>query len=182
MARPTVARESPGVTRLWLLRHAKSSWDDPGLPDRLRPLARRGRKATATLARHLESIPIAPELVLCSPAVRAAQTWDGVRAGLPAETPVELDDSIYAASAEGLFERLRRVPEGIESVLVIGHNPGLEDLTHRLIGAGDPGLRDRLASKFPTGALASLQLPGGWQDLQWGDATLDGYVVPRDLP
>lgn len=169
------------MKRLWLLRHAKSSWDDPGLPDRLRPLARRGRKATAKLARHLESSHIAPELVLCSPVVRATQTWDGVRAGLPPGTRMVLDHSIYAASADELLARLGRVPDDIGSVLVIGHNPGLEDLAHELIGAGDPGMRDRLATKFPTGALASLQLPGAWQDLQWGRATLDGYVMPRDL-
>lgn len=181
MTGPALAREGAGVTRLWLLRHAKSSWHDPGLPDRLRPLTQRGRKATAKLARHMESSRIEPELVLCSPAVRATQTWEGVRTGLPPGTRMVLDEAIYAAAADALFERVRRLPEEIESVLVIGHNPGLGDLAHELIGGGDPSLRERLATKFPTGALAGLQLPGAWQDLQWGHAMLDGYVVPRDL-
>lgn len=169
------------MKRLWLLRHAKSSWDEPGLPDRLRPLAPRGRKTTKKLARYFEANPIAPQLVLCSPAVRATETWEGVKRGLPAETRVNLDDALYGADADDLLERLRELPAEIDSVLVIGHNPGLGDLAQQLAGAGDPGARDRLAAKFPTGALARLGVSTEWHDLRWGEATLDIYVVPRDL-
>jgi phosphohistidine phosphatase len=164
-----------------VLRHAKSSWDDPDLPDRLRPLTRRGRKAVTALARHMRASGIAPDLVLCSPAVRAVQTWEGVASGLPAGTEVEVDDELYAASAGDLLGRLRRLAADVDSVLVIGHNPGLEDLTLGLVGHGDPALRRRLEAKFPTGALATLDAPGAWHDLRWGSSTLVAYVLPREL-
>lgn len=169
------------VRRLYVLRHAKSSWDDPDLPDRLRPLARRGRRAVTALARHMRASGIAPDLVLCSPAVRAVQTWEGVASGLPAGTAVHVDDQLYGASAGGLLRRLRGLPPDIDSVLVVGHNPGLEDLTLGLVGHGDPALRRRLETKFPTGALATLDAPGPWHDLRWGTSTLVAYVLPRDL-
>jgi phosphohistidine phosphatase len=169
------------VRRLYLLRHAKSSWDDPDLPDHLRPLARRGRTAVAALVRHMRATGIAPALVLCSPALRARQTWEGVAPGLPAETAVEVDDALYGAGAEDLLRRLRRISADLESVLVVGHNPGLEDLALGLVGHGDPASRRRLETKFPTGALATLDAPGTWHDLGWGTATLIAYAVPREL-
>jgi phosphohistidine phosphatase len=169
------------VRRLYVLRHAKSSWDDPDLPDRLRPLARRGRTAVTALARHMRAAGIAPALVLCSPATRAVQTWEGVASGLPAGTATEVDEALYGANAHGLLERLRRLPPDIDSVLVVGHNPGLEDLTLALVGDGDPALRRRLETKFPTGALATLDAPGAWRDLGWRTATLVAYVLPREL-
>lgn len=167
--------------RLYLLRHAKSSWDDPDQADLRRPLAPRGRKATKALERHVRAMNLAPDLVLCSPAARAVQTWDGVAPGLPPGTPVELDEAVYNAGAGDLLGRLRRLSHEIDSVLVLGHNPGLEDLALGLVGAGDPRLRMRLETKFPTGALASLEVAARWPDLRWGTATLVDYVVPRDL-
>jgi phosphohistidine phosphatase len=169
------------VTRLYVLRHAKSSWNDTDLPDRLRPLAPRGRKTVAALARHVRATGIAPDLVLCSPAVRARQTWEGIASGLPAGTAVEVDDALYGASAADLLRRLRRLPPDVDSVLVVGHNPGLEDLTLGLIAHGDPALRGRLEAKFPTGALATVDAPGVWHDLGWGTSTLVAYVLPREL-
>jgi phosphohistidine phosphatase len=169
------------VKRLWLLRHAKSSWDEPDLPDRLRPLAHRGVRAAKTMARHLRAAAVAPDLVLCSPARRAVQTWEGVAPGVPPDTAVEIDEVIYNAEGDGLLGRLRHVPSGIGSVLVVGHNPGLEDLAVDLVGSGDPALRERLVTKFPTGALATLEVPGEWHDLAWGAASLLAFVVPREL-
>jgi phosphohistidine phosphatase len=169
------------VGHLYALRHAKSSWDDPGLPDRQRPLARRGRTAVAALARHVRETGITPGLVLCSPAARARQTWEGVASGLPAGTPVDVDDALYGAGADDLLRRLRDLPSELESVLIVGHNPGLADLTVGLVGHGDGALRRRLETKFPTGALATLDVPGAWHDLAWGTSTLVAYVVPREL-
>jgi phosphohistidine phosphatase len=123
----------------------------------------------------------APDLVLCSPARRAVQTWEGVAPGIPRGTPVEVDESIYHADGDELLARLQDVPSRIESVLLVGHNPGLQDLAVDLVGSGDAGLRERLVAKFPTGALATLAAPGDWRDLTWGAATLVGFVVPREL-
>lgn len=169
------------MRRLWLLRHAKSSWDDAGLPDRLRPLAPRGVRAAGAVARHLRTTAVAPDLVLCSPARRAVQTWEGVAPGVPAGTPVVIDEAIYHAGGDELLDRLQHVPSQTGSVLVVGHNPGLQDLAVALAGAGDPPLRERLATKFPTGGLATLDVPSDWHDMVRGAATLAAYVVPREL-
>ena len=169
------------MRRLWLLRHAKSSWHDPGLPDRLRPLAPRGARAVEVLARHLRTTGVAPGLVLCSPAVRAVQTWEGVAPGLPPDSPLEIDESLYQADAGDLLRRLRQVPLPVASVLLVGHNPALEELAAGLAGAGSASLRERLGTKFPTGALATLDVPGSWREIGWGVGTLVAFVVPRDL-
>lgn len=164
-----------------MLRHAKSSWDDPDLPDRLRPLAPRGVRAAGAMARHLRAAAVAPDLVLCSPARRAVQTWEGVAPGVPPDTAVEVDEAIYHADADELFARLRDVRSRIRSVLLVGHNPGLQDLAVDLVGSGDVGLRERLLTKFPTGALATIDVPGDWHDLTWGAASVLALVVPREL-
>ena len=164
-----------------MLRHAKSSWDEPGLPDRLRPLAPRGLRAAGAMARHLRAAAVAPDLVVCSPARRAVQTWESVASGVPPDTAAEIDEAIYDADADELLARLRDVRSGIRSVLLVGHNPGLQDLAVDLVGSGDVGLRERLLTKFPTGALATLEVPGDWHDLTWGAASLLAFVVPREL-
>jgi phosphohistidine phosphatase len=169
------------VTRLVLLRHAKSSWDTPGLEDHERPLARRGSRAVAALRRHVAAGAVAPDLVLCSTARRAVETWEGIASAFPSDIQVEFTAGLYGATAEELLGRLRQVPEGIECVLVVGHNPGLEDLATGLVGRGDDERRRRLETKFPTGALATLVVPVPWAELGWGDAELVDYVVPRDL-
>jgi phosphohistidine phosphatase len=166
--------------RLHLLRHAKSSWDEPGLADRERPLAPRGRKAAKRMARYLEDAGVRPDLVLCSSSVRTRQTLERVVQGLPDGTPVELEDGLYAASASALIERLRQVPAATETVLVIAHNPGLQDLARLLAGPGSAVAR--LDEKFPTGALATLVHDGAWTELRAGACELVELVFPRELP
>ena len=167
------------VPTLYLLRHAKSSWDDPSLDDHDRPLSPRGRNAVKRVRRHLEEAEILPQLVLCSPATRTRETLAGIEPALGDETEITFDGALYGASAELLLRRLGRVPDEVESVLVIGHNPGLEDLATMLAGGGER--LPELQQKFPTGALATLAVPGGWRELRPGAAELVGYVVPREL-
>ena len=162
---------------LYLLRHGKSSWDDPGLPDRERPLAPRGVRDAKRIATHLLRLEIAPGLVLCSPALRARQTLEPIEATVP-EAPVEVDERLYGASSETLLERVRAVPDEVPSVLLIGHNPGLQDLALLLAARGDE--LERLEAKFPTAALATLSLER-WSSLGAGDAELGAYVVPKQL-
>jgi phosphohistidine phosphatase len=161
---------------LYLLRHAKSRWDDPGRPDRERPLASRGERDANRVAKHLRRVVVAPELVLCSSAVRARETLALVLPALGAAA-VQVEDELYGAPGEALLERLRAVPEEMGSVLLIGHNPGLQDLALTLVSRG--AHRERLAAKFPTAALATLALPS-WR-LRPGDAELVDYVVPKQL-
>lgn len=166
---------------LYLLRHAKSSWADPSLADHERPLAPRGKKATRALARYLADNGVRPALVLCSTAARARRTLDGVVASLGDDVDVWEEEDLYGAGSGELLQFLRRLPPTVPSVMVIAHNPGLEDLAMDLIGGGDEAALARLHEKFPTGALATLTIPGDWRTLERGQATLTAYVIPKDL-
>jgi phosphohistidine phosphatase len=163
------------VKRLFLLRHAKSSWDEEGLADRDRPLAPRGRKAAKVMAHHLEEEKISPALVLCSPARRTRETLEAVRAN----GEVRIEDELYGASGAELLGRLREVPDEVESVMLIGHNPGIEDLALGL-AAGGARLED-MKRKFPTAALATLKVPDNWKELAPGSAELVAFVTPKGL-
>ena len=163
------------MKRLFLLRHAKSSWDDADLADRDRPLAPRGRRASKVMARHLRDEEISPSLVLCSSARRTRETLEAV--GPSGE--VRIEDELYGASEGELLERLRRVPEEIESVMLIGHNPAIQELALGLASGGDR-LED-VERKFPTGALATLTVPGAWGQLGPGSAELVAFVKPKEL-
>jgi phosphohistidine phosphatase len=154
------------VSRLYLLRHAKSSWKDGSLDDHDRPLAGRGRKASKAIGRYLRDHDIEPELVLCSSAKRARQTLE--RLG-PAGVDAHIEPELYGAGAHELLERLHAVPEAVASVMLIGHNPGMQQLAYMLAGLDD---------KFPTAALATFECDG-WPTLE--RAELVDYVRPREL-
>ena len=166
---------------LYLLRHAKSSWADGTLADHERPLARRGEEATRALAGYVADAGIAPAVVLCSTAVRARQTLAGVSSWGGENVDVLYEEALYGATGDELLARLRRVPPATPTAMVVAHNPGLEDLTLSLVGAGDEDALASLHAKFPTGALATLLVPCPWQQLAPGQATLAAFVVPRDL-
>jgi phosphohistidine phosphatase len=167
--------------RLLLLRHTKSSWDDPAPADHDRPLAARGRRAAKAIRQHVQDAGIAPQLVLCSSAVRAVQTWEAVRDGIDGDPEVEISDDLYEAGADDLLDRLRGVPETVESVLMVGHNPSMEELAGELSGPGDPEALTAMTLKYPTGGLATLSFDRPWAELAPGAAHLDSFVVPRDL-
>jgi len=165
--------------RLYLLRHAKSSWKRAELADHDRPLAGRGRRAAKVIARHMRGHAIAPELVLCSTARRARETLERIEPALGTAV-VQHEPELYGASADALLERLRDVPDRFDSVMLIGHNPGIEQLGRGL--ARPSPERRQLEAKFPTAALAALAFPGeSWRDLEWGGAELVDFVCPRDL-
>lgn len=168
------------MKRLHLLRHAKSSWADPGQRDRERPLAPRGRRAARRLGSRLRDLGVRPDLVLCSPAKRAVQTLELIRPGLDSRVQVVIEEALYGAGAPELLERVRRLPESVGSALVVGHNPELQEVVVLLAAAG--AARERARYRFPTAALATLVLRrGGWSDLGPERADLVSYVVPREL-
>jgi phosphohistidine phosphatase len=158
---------------LLLLRHAKSSWDDPSLADEDRPLAPRGRKAAKRIKAHVrrEQIPVA--LVLCSSAKRARETLDLVAP--PGEILIEHE--LYRATAAELLERLRRLPDEVDAVMLIGHQPAISDLAVGLVGRGSE-VADR---KFPTAGLATLTFTGLWRTLAPRRARLASFVTPGEL-
>lgn len=164
--------------RLFLLRHAKSSWDDPALADHDRPLGPRGQRAGELLAAHVRRAGIAPDLVLCSTAVRTRQTLALLNLG---EGPVvRYERGLYAASAQALLERLRAVGDDHVAVMLVGHSSGIEDLALLLARRG-PRLAE-MREKFPTGGLATLGFSGRWRKLDRRVAVLADYVIPRELP
>jgi phosphohistidine phosphatase len=167
------------IKRMYLLRRAKSSWKHPELSDHERPLAGRGRRAATAIARHLREHEIAPELVLCSTARRALETFERIEPAL-ATAAVRYERELYTATADTLLERLHDVPDEITSVLLIGHNPSIEQLALELVRPSPE--RRELETKFPTAALATLEFLGpSWRDIDRGGATLVNVVRPRDL-
>jgi phosphohistidine phosphatase len=128
----------------------------------------------------MDELGLEPELVLCSSAARTRETLELLRPALGDASTVRFEDALYAASAETLLERLRAVPADVSSVLLIGHNPGMQDLALLLAASGAD--LERLAAKFPTAALATLSIAtASWQQLSRGDAELTAYVVPKEL-
>jgi phosphohistidine phosphatase len=168
------------MRELHLLRHAKSSWKDSGLADHDRPLSRRGRQSAEMLAGHLRKVKLAPDLVLCSSALRTRQTLDPIIAAIRPPRVV-IERGLYEAGRPQLLARLREVEEGTACVLLIGHNPALQDLALALAETGAGDLLAHLREKFPTGALASYRLERTWRELAPHAGTLLAYVTPRDL-
>jgi len=164
---------------LWILRHAKSSWDDPGLDDHDRPLAPRGQKALRKIRNHLATAEHPPELVLCSTARRAVDTFDGVRHALPSSTLVEIEAELYLADVSSMIVRLRGIDAEVGSAMIVGHNPGLHDLALNLASTGDPEQLRRLRAKFPTGAVATIRFEGDWRSLGSEPGRLEDYFTPR---
>ena len=168
--------------QLFILRHAKSSWDDPGLNDHDRPLAPRGRRAVKVLHEYVRTHRIEPALVLCSTSRRTRETLEGVAP--TGRAVVEAD--LYTATAGGLLDRIRQLPEDTPSAMVIGHNPGMQMLVLRLAASSQGPLDEdcdlaTVQRKFPTGALATITFECEWRDLAAGSGRLTGLVRPKDL-
>jgi phosphohistidine phosphatase len=167
---------------LLLLRHAKSSWDDSSVRDHDRPLAPRGDRAARLVAEHLRSEGLRPALVLCSSARRTRDTLELLGPAIDPDADVRIEPDLYGADAGEILDLIRTVDEAVPSVLVIGHNPGLEDLASDLAGDGEEAALDELRTKFPTAALARFDLGRStWADLGAGAAYLTSLVLPRDL-
>ena len=165
---------------MMLLRHAKSSWSDPALADVDRPLSPRGERASRRIAKYIRRKKLRPALVLCSPSRRTRQTLETIEPALGRRYAVELVPQLYAASELELLELLQALPDSVASVMIVGHNPGLQDLALALAARGAD--LPELEAKFPTGALATLVAQSdSWSALRPGVAELVDYVVPREL-
>lgn len=168
---------------LGLFRHAKSDWHDARARDFDRPLNTRGRKGAAVMGRHIRKYGQKWDRILASPAVRSAETIDIAGKDGGRDFPVNWDRRIYLASSATLIDLLREVDDTANAVLMVGHNPGLEDVIFDLVPANpsDP-LRQIVERKFPTAAFAVLEIPtDSWADIQEGTARLIHLTCPRDL-
>jgi phosphohistidine phosphatase len=165
---------------LHLLRHAKSSWKED-VEDRERGLNRRGREAARRVGQHLPAAVGALDLVLCSSARRTRETMELVLADYRVEPRSMIEDELYAASADKLMDRLRRLPEAEVAVLLIGHNPGLHELAITLADTNSPRFRALSSGKFPTAARATFRVRDSWSGLDRSRHEFVDYVTPESL-
>ena len=170
------------MLNLMLLRHAKSSWAVAGQKDFDRPLNGRGQHAATAMGRYMASKEAMPQLVLCSPARRARETWNLLAGELKAVPEILIVPEIYDfGDGKVLIECLRDRAGSAQSVLLVGHNPAIGVLAQNLAGKGNNKLRERLRLKYPTAALAVISFDlDNWQSLAAGLGTLLRFVTPKD--
>lgn len=167
---------------LTLLRHAKSGWDDKVTRDVDRPLNGKGKRAAATVGRHWRSLGLEFDHVIASPAVRVQETIAELVTGYGEDIAPAEDRRIYLASAVTLLDVIHELPENASRVLMVGHNPGLEDLVLMLVpDKATDGLRDTVEEKFPTASTAEMTFDGAWADIVQNSARLTRFIRPRDL-
>ena len=161
--------------RLILLRHAKSDYPE-NVPDHDRPLAKRGRRDAPLVGDWLRESGYIPDVVVCSTAARAVQTWQRVASSLGASPPVRYERRVYLASVLGLLMLVREFAADAGAVAGVGHNPGIAELA-----AGLAGQEDHTALRFPTAAVAVLDLPSSWASAETGTATLLALATPATM-
>ena len=170
------------MKRLTILRHAKSSWDDPALDDFGRRLNERGWKAARRLGRELEDRGVHFDLVVASTAARVRETIDGFTEKLKLNVEIRHEPRMYGASEATLLEIVRELPESAHAPLLVGHNPGLERLVVGLTHGDPKGLRDRVAEKFPTAAMAQIELPAQrWAEVEPANGEIAELIFPSEL-
>ncbi|WP_321395679.1 histidine phosphatase family protein [Emcibacter sp.] len=170
------------MKRLLLLRHAKSSHDDPGLSDIERPLNTRGVMAAHMMGRYLQEQDLVPDYILCSPAVRTRQTLKNLKQHLDQKVPVCYPDGLYLAQPSMVLDMIRGVDNKYDTLLLIGHNPTINLLAHDLNDGKNREDHRRLIEKYPTGALSVLNFKlDSWQDMDRKTARLERFICPKDL-
>jgi phosphohistidine phosphatase len=166
---------------LTLLRHAKSGWDDPVIRDFDRPLNPRGRRAALRVGAEMKAQRLAFDLVIASPARRVTETLSEIAGGYGA-IEAHYDQRLYLASAATLLDVVRRAPDEAGRLLLVGHNPGMEELALRLTRRDGDSLRREVEIKYPTGTVAEIELPvEQWRDVEEGTGRVVRFIRPRDL-
>jgi phosphohistidine phosphatase len=170
------------MTILTVLRHAKSSWGEAGLDDFDRPLNERGRKAARRIGRELRHRHVRFDRVIASPAVRVRETLEELAKGYDADLDVRFDERIYAADVGTLIDIVQSVPDSVHAPLLVGHNPGLQQLVLSLTREDSGDLRGRVAAKYPTAAVAVVTLPAPrWEEVVPGSGEIRELILPREL-
>jgi phosphohistidine phosphatase len=164
--------------RLVLLRHAKSDYP-VGVGDHDRPLAARGRREAELAGAWLDGNVSAVDLVLVSSAMRTQQTWEIASAELTYQPLWRTEPRIYEASVNELLRVVSEVDDSVETLLLVGHNPGTEDCASWLVGRSRDDALERLEMKFPTSAIAILETDSPWSEFDRGCAELVSFVIPR---
>jgi phosphohistidine phosphatase len=169
------------MRRLLLFRHAKSS-RPPGTEDHDRPLAERGRRASKEMGRFMAGQGLRPDLVLVSTSRRTQETWARAAPVLAGNIPAVAEGRLYEATPETLLAIVRQTASDVRALMLVGHNPGLEDFARRLIGEGEKAALSRLREKFPTAALAAIDFElDAWADLSWASGRLERFDTPKSV-
>jgi phosphohistidine phosphatase len=170
------------MRRLMLLRHAKSDRSSPGAVDRDRSLEPRGKETAPRIGAYMARHGLVPEMTICSTARRTRDTWTLVAAAFTKPPAVTFEDRIYDATANAILDVVHETGDDVHCLLIVGHNPGLQDLAGLLIAAGDVEARERLHEKFPTAGLAVIDFAyDDWEKLHRRTGRLDRFVTPRSL-
>lgn len=167
---------------LLLLRHAKSAWPD-GVDDHDRPLAERGRRDAPRMGAYMAEVGLEPDFALVSSARRTQETWALVAPALGKACPSQTVASIYEAEPAAILAAIHAAPQESGTLLVIGHNPGFEDLAALLAPEGEADTVARLRTKYPTAGLAVIRFDSKrWADIAPGAGRLAAFVAPKTLP
>lgn len=168
--------------RLMLLRHAKSDWSEPGTPDHDRPLNRRGQEAATKIGAYMARHKLVPDRVMCSTALRARETWEEVATGFKDHPLTVYEDRLYNAKSATILGLVQDTKERVHSLLLVGHNPGLQELASLLIASGDLAHRERLREKLPTAGLVVIDFAvEAWPKVHSRAGRLERFVAPRWL-
>ncbi len=165
------------MTRLYLLRHAKARWAEPGDRDFDRALKKSGRRDAEAIAQVMIANGYLPTQTLCSTAARTRETWEMVAPALPAAS-IDYVDALYDADSAGYLDIVRK-RAGSDAVMVVGHNPMIEDLAIALAGSGDA--QEELADGFPTCGLAVIEFDTALADIEPGVGRLLAFLTPRGI-
>lgn len=170
------------MKKLSVLRHAKSSWNEKDLGDFNRPLNDRGWKDARRIGREMKRRRMQFDLVVASPAARVRETIDGIEEKLEFGAAVRFEPQLYLADLDTLLSLVRSLPEEVNAALLVGHNPGLEELLLTLTDEDSRGLHARIESKYPTGALAVAEISVEcWGDVGPRTGMLVELILPKDL-
>jgi len=170
------------MRRLMLLRHAKSDWSRNPSADHARTLAARGREAAPLLGAYMSRHALVPDKAIVSTAERTRETWTLVADAFARKPATVYDERLYEATPESILKVVMETAEGVHSLLLVGHNPGLQELAALLIASGDVEQRQQLLEKFPTAALAVIDFPiDEWSRIHRHAGRLDRFVSPRTL-
>jgi phosphohistidine phosphatase len=170
------------MPRLLLLRHAKSSWDDPEISDFDRPLNTRGRRSAPLMGRHCAQHNLVPQKILCSSSRRTRETLAGLLPYCNEDLDIRVTRDLYMTTADRHFDLVRAQGGATRTMMTIGHNPTMQELAILLIGSGNPALRDDITEKFPTAALAVIDFDvKRWTDVEPGSGRIVAFFRPREL-
>jgi len=170
------------MRRLLLLRHAKAERSQSGGRDHDRILAKRGREDAAAIGAYLVRHKLIPDQALVSTSARTRETWALVAKAFAKPPPVEFEDTIYEAEPEAILKAVRATERTVRTLLLVGHNPGMQQLAGMLIASGNVEARQQLLEEFPTAAFAMISFAvQDWENLHANGGRLEHFVTPHTL-